>query len=122
MPRTIDHILDCHHAAQERRNRGQDPWDRRINIKTVLHRDPDNIENAYAASVGREIADLLRLRTPVSWREIRSDDFDWDLDEILDFLSSLKGDNQPENSVVEELNQILDMLYDWADRKRIWLG
>ncbi len=122
MPRTIDSIVENHQVARERRNAGKPVWDHRINIKEILFRNRLNETNEHAATVGNELSTLLKQSVPKAWLDISSPDFDDDIDNYIDWLSHLKGAGEAEGAVLEDLNSILDQLYDWADHKRVWLG
>lgn len=122
MPRTIDSIVENHQVARERRNAGKPVWDHRINIKEILFRNRLNETNEHAATVGNELSTLLKQSVPKAWLDISSPDFDDDIDNYIDWLSHLKGAGEAQGAVLEDLNSILDQLYDWADHKRVWLG
>lgn len=43
MPRTIESIVENHRVAAERRAAGKPVWDRKIDVKAILHEDQSNI-------------------------------------------------------------------------------
>lgn len=120
MPRTIEHIMETHRLASERRKAGKPIWDRRVNIKPVLKEDPDNRSDEHAAAVGKRIAKLLRMGLPKAWLDIESDDYDDELDEIVGHLEDVGPSDY--GSGCDDLNSALDQLYDWANYKRVWLS
>lgn len=125
MPRDIEHLVETHRLAAERRRNGLPMWDRTINIKDIIHRDRDNETPEHAAAVANEIAALIRSKIPAAWLDDRSDDFDEELFEIVDGMEALTPNSyadDPSYSVLEDLNNMLSGLYDWADIKRVWLG
>lgn len=125
MSRDIEHLVETHRLAFERRRQGLPIWDRTINIKDIIHRDKTNETPEHAAAVANEIAALIRAHVPPTWLDDRSDDFDEELFEIVDGMETLTPNSyadDPSYSVLEDLNNMLTGLYDWADIKRVWLG
>lgn len=109
MPRTIESIVNCHAVAAERRAAGRPIWDAKANIKQFL--DPDAEPSEVAANVARELRHAFARRLRAT-----SDNYDCDLDMLLDDLENF-GD-----ATVEDFDETLDRIYDWADENRIWLG
>lgn len=100
-------------------------WDRTINIKEILHEDQSNTSNEHAAQVANRIGALVRSRVPAAWLEIGSDEVDFDLIEIVEGMEALKPNSyygEEDFTPLDDLNSMLDQLYDWADGKRVWLG
>ncbi|MGG2576054.1 hypothetical protein ACQYZY_28505 [Pseudomonas aeruginosa] len=125
MPRTIERIVENHRVAADRRAAGKPVWDRTINIKEILHEDQSNTSNEHAAHVANRIGALVRSRVPAAWLEIDSDEVDFDLIEIVEGMEALKPnsyDGEEDFTPLDDLNSMLDQLYDWADSKRVWLG
>lgn len=125
MPRTIESIVENHRVAADRRAAGKPVWDRTINIKEILHEDQSNTSNEHAAQVANRIGALVRSRVPAAWLEIGSDEVDFDLIEIVEGMEALKPnsyDGEEDFTPLDDLNSMLDQLYDWADGKRVWLG
>ena len=126
MPRTIEHIVETHRLAAERRKAGKDVWAQSIAVKSILYRyDGQSITAEIAASVANEVASLLRSCLPkdkLSWKSNQADET---LIEIVEGMEALKPDSyadDPSYSVEEDFNNMLDGLYDWADLNRVWLG
>ena len=125
MPRTIESIVENHRVASERRAAGKAVWDSKINIKEILHEDQSNTSNEHSAAVANRIGALVRSRVPATWLDISADEVDFDLIEIVEGMEALKPDSydgEEDFTPLEDLNSMLDQLYDWADGKRIWLG
>jgi hypothetical protein len=88
-------------------------WRKTIDIKPILQRDQENIDPAYIAKCGKEIADLIRANTT------GDEQADNDLSEALDTLETI---DPHDDEALEQFNDALDILYDWADAERVWLG
>lgn len=124
MPRSIENIVENHRVASKRRAAGKPIWDRRIDIKGLLGQDPSNISDEHAAKVANQIAALIRSSVPASWLEA-CEEQDSALAEIVEGMEALAPDSYDDDedfSPLEDLNNMLDQLYDWADAKRVWLG
>jgi len=125
MPRTIEGIVENHRVAAERRAAGKPVWDREIAVKAILHEDKSNTSNEHAAQVANRIAALIRSRIPAAWLDWNSDDLDENLTQIVEGMEALKPNSYEgvaDFTPLEDLNNMLDQLYDWADGKRVWLG
>lgn len=123
MERSIDHLAATHELAQERRKAGKPVWDRTIKIKDIIHEDQDNETNAHVVKVAHAIAARVKAGVPAGWLDIYSEDFDTELaDDIFYGLESMSENDDEEGALVNEFNGLLNMLYDWADTKRVWLG
>jgi hypothetical protein len=116
----MDHMLATYRLAQERRAAGRPVWDRTVNIKRFINTDPDNISDEHCVKVANEIAAELRAKLPA---KLIADDFE--LEDIVETLEQLRPDSyadDPSFSAVQDLNNTLELLYDWADLNRVWLG
>ncbi len=125
MPRTIEHIAQTHQIASARRQPGQRVWDYRVPITDVVRENQSDRSEAHSASVANRCAALLRARLPAAWLDHSSAAADSDLIEIVECLEQLRADSfadEDDYSALEDLNNRLEELYDWADIKRIWLG
>jgi hypothetical protein len=120
MPRTVDHILHCHQLAVQRRGAGKPNWDRTLKIRDILHRDASNQTDAIA--VAKEISGRIRAQLPAAWLDVTHDDYSGDLDDVVMALDGI-GPTTDQPSV-DELNEVLELLYDWADthHERVWIG
>ncbi|HGN1515720.1 MULTISPECIES: hypothetical protein [Pseudomonas] len=125
MPRTIESIVENHRVAAERRAAGKSVWDRKIDIKAILHEDQSNTSNEHVAQVANRIGALIRSRVPADWLDWESTELDEDLINVVEGMEALKPysfDGEKDFTPLDDLNSMLDQLYDWADGKRVWLG
>lgn len=127
MPRTVEHIVDCHQAAASLRAAGKPIWKRTIDIKAIIHEDQDNETPEHIRDVANRIARLLRATIPASFLDDRSDDCYYDLLEVVEqmeecTIAALAEDKNNGVEAVEILNDWLEVIYDWADYNRVWLG
>jgi len=125
MPRTIENIVENHRVAFERRSAGKPVWDYKIDIKSILQEDQSNKSNEHAAHVANRIGSLIRSRVPTDWLDWNSIDLDEDLTQIVEGMEALKPNSyegEADFTPLDDLNNMLDQLYDWADGKRVWLG
>ena len=126
MPRTIEHLVETHRRANALRNAGKPIWDKNIPIGSIL-RERDEKTPELLVDVATRIAATLRGRLPASYFDITHEDYDMDIDEVVeDFESySLDGlrdlDNEGED-VFEMFDGRLEELYDWADMNRVWIS
>jgi hypothetical protein len=120
MPRTIDSILASNKAANERRETGKPVWDGTIKIKDLLSNDDLDIDQIIA--LGKSVAAQIRIGAPKKWQKM-CEDFDFNLDDIITCFDSLVlGVNETKKDLLDEFNGLMDELYDWSDRARIWIA
>lgn len=62
---------------------------------------------------GKQIADKILATFPNDWFDFESDDYDEELDDIVDRFENITGydDVRP----VDEFDDVMAQLYDWAD-------
>lgn len=123
--RNLDNIVESHQLAAARRLAGKPIWDQTINIKEILRRDPSNETEAHAAAVANEIGKLIRSKVPAAWLDWNAEDLDEELTMIVEGMEALRPDSyvgEPDFSALQDLNEMLAGLYDWANLKRVWLG
>lgn len=107
MPRTIEHIVDMHRLAQDRRTKGQPIWDRKINLSGVFHNDTMTFTERRDA--------IVRILRASAWMKQRAEqDAFGGLAEILDNLAEAED--------TEEFDGWWDELYDEADYDRVWIA
>lgn len=104
MPRTVDHIVETHQIAQERRAAGLPIWDKRIDVSAVFHDDDLSFTERRDAIVER----------------IRKSGWLADRDEFDD-LVELVNDHLAYAEDVKEFDELWDALYDHADVDRVWI-
>ena len=99
-------------------------WNYALDIKQYLGGVKSN-EDIVKAAHG-VVTELKKL--PSDWFDASNDKFDYMLDDILYEFEEIvncahvgytEGDNE---HLLWSFNEYLDMLYDWADDKRVWLG
>jgi hypothetical protein len=127
MPRTIEHIVDCHVAATKLRKAGKPIWNKEIPVKAILQEDPKNETIEHIASVSVRIGKLLKSTVPPYFLDEKSELFNGDLNDlIVEFsectVASLRVYEENGIEAIDQLNELLDELYYWADSNRIWLG
>lgn len=124
MSRSLDGLLASHQLAEQRRAAGKPIWDRRLRLKDLLADSPDATSDERAAWVANRIAERLRRQLPAAWLET-GEEMDFELLEVVDGMEALTPtsyDDDEDFSVLEDLNNMLGQLYDWADRRRVWIG
>ncbi|MFY0990900.1 hypothetical protein [Halomonas sp. C05BenzN] len=124
MSRSLDGLLASHQLAEQRRAAGKPVWDRRLRLKDLLAVSPDATSDERAAWVANRIAERLRRQLPAAWLET-GEEMDFELLEVVDGMAALTPssyDDDEDFSVLEDLNNMLGQLYDWADRRRVWIG
>jgi hypothetical protein len=123
MPRTIDHILDCHHAATALRSAGKPVWVASLTFEGIVpdgcEAMPAELSDDQAANLGAKYAAYLRAH-PHTKAMLASGD-DLDLDDVVGSLESIGPIEEQGLSGQDDLNDVLDSLYDWADRARVWV-
>jgi hypothetical protein len=87
------------------------PWKKTIDIKVLLRRDQGITNPVYVSRLGEEIAALMRAKTPEVEQQML----------FLDAVERLESID-PVDGAIDEFNDALSELYDWADRERVWLG
>ena len=125
MPLTVEHIVSCHAAAAELRKAGNPIWSRKVNIKTILSEDPTNKSPEHAASVANRIGALLRAKLPAELLDFNESAYDFHIAEIVESMEQLKATDYCDDgsyTPLDDLNDRLSELYDWADVSRVWLG
>lgn len=128
MPRTIDSIVACHQAARSRLRAGRPVWDLQIPIKTILadYRDAgDDLSAERAVEMSHRVHAMLSAHIPKAWLDSDHHNFSLDLDDLLcEFKEATVAgfSNEDLGSPVEQLNDLLDGLYDWGDQYRVWIG
>lgn len=80
-------------------------WEKTVNIKHLLTNIDDNGE---ARKIAHKISDILEEQlTPTRFNS-------WELQDIIDMFDDSTG--------LDDTNNALTALYDWADENRVWLG
>jgi hypothetical protein len=126
MPRTIESIVDCHRAARRLQAAGKPVWRMEIPVREIIQR-ADSTSHEGMSKMGRDMAKAFRTALPSATFDITSDDYDREIDEIIEDIESHSAQGlaslESEGVDVKDMfNGRLDEIYDWADRERIWLG
>lgn len=127
MPRTTDSIVANHLAAASLRVAGKPIWTRKISIKTILDEDKTNTSPEHVVRVSNRIAQLLRSQAPKQAFDELHADCNYDFLDTVDSMegctiASLAEDLEVGMDAGEMLRSWLEVIYDWADAHRIWLG
>lgn len=87
-------------------------WIKTLNIKDLLSEDNSPEE---ARRLAGEISTRLRTLPPgmLNDREMQG---------ILEAFGEISETGAVQTESVDEFNNVLTMLYDWADVNRVWLG
>lgn len=97
MPRTIEHIVEMHRLAQDRKANGRPIWDRKINLTGVFHNNDLTFEQRRDA--------IVRILRASAWMKERAE-----------------VDNLAYAEDTEEFDGWWDELYDEADYDRVWIA
>lgn len=127
MPRTVEHIVACHQAARALRKAGKPIWNKRIDVKSIIHEDQGNESPGHISKISQRIAALIRSQVPASYFDIGHEHLDFDFVDAVEAMESctieeLAHDKANGCEAVEMFNGWLETIYDWADVNRIWLG
>lgn len=87
-------------------------WRKTIDIKKLINRDPENIDPAYVAALGEEVAALLLRETTEEEKTFG----------LMSMIEAFEDIDPTDENAVGVFNNELSNLYDWADDERIWLG
>lgn len=87
-------------------------WRKTIDIKPLIHRDQSNADPVYVATLGKEVAALVRKHTSEDEQTFS----------LLDPIETLEDIDPDDDEAVDVFNGALEELYDWADGERVWLG
>ena len=105
-------------------------WKHKLQIKDLLSNSSDNVENARKAG---EIAPIIAHRidkfvsTVIQQEDYEMDeDYESDIQDVFDSLAfyfeSFKVFDGDPDGTVSEFNNLLDDLYDEADRFSVWIS
>jgi hypothetical protein len=104
MPDTVEHRVEMHQLAQERRAAGKPVWDRKISLAGIFHNPDLTFEQRRGA-----IVEVLRAST---WLK----EYD-EGDDLPQFVDELAGTED-----VDQFDAVFDAIYDVADADRVWIG
>lgn len=106
MPRTPEGIVENFRAATELRRQGKPIWRLSLPVKPILHEG--GTTPAEIIDKAKKIAKLIKEVVVI---------YDPDLAEIVEWFGDLSA--APD---ANELDEVLDRLYDWADKNRVWIS
>ncbi|WP_329521081.1 hypothetical protein [Spirillospora sp. NBC_01491] len=107
MPDSVEHRVEMHRVAQQRKAAGQPIWDRKINLADVFHNEAMTFEQ-------RRDAIVRTLRASRWVKEHSEQDAFGGLVEVVDNLAAAED--------IGEFDGWLDELYDHADNDRVWIN
>lgn len=127
MPRSIDSIVANHQAAAALRGAGKCIWTHKVAVKRILRQDPENESPEHLVMVANQIACALRAGLPQAMFDYGSDKCDADFLDVVELLEgctaqSFADDIKEGHKPVDLVNGWVELLYDWADANRVWLG
>lgn len=127
MPRTVENIVANHQAAAALRAAGKSTWPHKVNIKAILRDEQSSKDPAIIAVKANRIAKLLRAQLPARMLDCTDTDSDYDLIDAVEMMeectvATLADDLENGISAVSMMNGWLEVMYDWADANRVWLG
>ena len=127
MPRTIDHIEATHQHARQLRNAGKPIWSNSVNIRAIIRENQADVSPECIAEKSTQIARMLRRQLPACTFDVTHPGFDFNFDDAVVALeansaASLKQDIEEGFDILEDFNGQLEVIYDWADKNRVWLG
>ncbi len=105
MPRTVEHIVDMHQLARDRRNAGLPVWAETIDLKDIWQ-DDDMPEMTKRDAI------VARIKASRWYRNRDSAGFD-ERGEAVDNLADAADE--------DEFNGWWDELYDFWDADRVWI-
>lgn len=95
---------------------------RSLRIRTTLKRHSEAATALECVSAASDIAALLRQQLPCQWFVEGGDSFDFDLAGIVDSFESItlcRYQSDPPAVALDDLNEVLARLLDWADDAQI---
>lgn len=126
MSRTAEQRVASSRRARALRAEGKPIWSRTIPVRALIS-ERRGATNADVASVAVAIAALMRSSLPPRFFDVTNDDYDFDFVDAIEDLEeysetrldalAAEGENVP-----EMFNGSMNVIYDWADRTRVWLG
>lgn len=104
MPDSVEHRVEMHRLATERRSQGKPIWDRKIRLADVFHNDALTFEQQRDAIVKR----------------IRSSGWLDGKDEFDDLVMAVE--ELAETDDVKRFDSVWSQIYDHADYDRVWIA
>ncbi len=104
MPRTVDHIVETHHLATERRRAGKPVWAHTLDVSSVFHNEDLTFEQRRDG--------IVALIKATGW--YKGEDEYSELHEITENIADAAN--------TDEFDSWWDVLYDAADYDRVWIN
>ncbi len=109
------------------RQAGKPVWNKRIDVKAIIHEDQSNESPEHISAISQRIAALIRRKVPASYFDVGHGNFDFDFVDVIEAMESctvkdLAADKANGHKALDMFNGWLETIYDWADVNRIWLG
>jgi len=83
-------------------------------VKSMLNEtrgiDKDDLTDEMMVELAKRVSNLLERKS----KQIKDEDDKYDIEDIIEQFKGIEN--------VEEFNEILELLYDWADGADVWLG
>jgi hypothetical protein len=129
MPRTIEGLVEAHELATERRARGQNPWEGELTFMHVLAPLAERFNAGDITLTSQKLLEAfhaaakeVRAKVP----QAQGKYFNGDDEELENFVLTLEEwtVSHLENcsDILDEFDDALDRLYDWANRNRWWIS
>jgi len=128
MPRTIEHIVQCHNLAESRTKRGLSKWDGKLSFMMDIGPLAKRLEAGDTTLTAQTLLDAFKAAA----QEIRSKIpqaqgayFKMEDDDLEYFVLTMEEwtvvfiENCPD--IFEEFDEALERLYDWCDINRWWI-
>ena len=103
MPSTVEHKVEMHQLAQDRKRAGLPAWDRKLRLKDVFRNEALTFEQRRDAIAAR----------------IRSNPWFADRDMFDDLVLLVEDLETAEDT--GEFDEVWDAIYDIADCDRVWI-
>lgn len=84
-------------------------WRREIRLKQWLSTDDSP---ANAREVAGKVAERLKQELGLDYEEI----------DLIPIIDEFEGIAESSDADVDDFNDVLAQLYDWADRERVWIA
>ena len=128
MPRTAEHIVACHELAEGLRRQGRRIWNATFDFKGILpegHESmPTDLTGTQCIELGRRYAQVIRNHPYVKrhgFLDVQREEYDSELDLLVENFECVSANPQEGETELDDLNDHLDALYDWADMNRVWV-
>lgn len=125
MPRTVESILACHQAATALREQGKPIWAATFDFSGMMPQDvasATSLSDEQTKELSKRYAEFIRRQPFVKkygFLDFESDGFNDELNTVVENLECVGL--YEDMACLQALSEAVDQLYDWADRKRVWV-